>query len=89
LNDEAYSNEVASKLSETVANLAAITGKINRGEGTLGALVNDRTLYDGAEDVFAGVNDSKFARWMLRHYQKKGIEAPPPPQASPVPSPSP
>jgi phospholipid/cholesterol/gamma-HCH transport system substrate-binding protein len=87
LNDEAYSNQVASKLEESVANIAAITGKINRGEGTLGALVNDRTLYDGAEDVMAGVNDSKFARWMLRHYQKKGIEAPPPPAPSPSPSP--
>jgi len=42
-------------------------------------LVNDRTLYDSAEDVITGVNDSKFARWMLRHYQKQGIEAPPPP----------
>jgi len=45
------------------------------------------SLYDGAEDVMAGVNDSKFARWMLRHYQKKGIEAPPPPAPSPSPSP--
>jgi phospholipid/cholesterol/gamma-HCH transport system substrate-binding protein len=89
LNDEEYSNRLAAKLEETVGNLAAITGKINRGEGTLGALVNDRTLYDGAEDVLAGVNDSKFARWMLRHYQKKGIEAPPPPAPSPSPAPSP
>jgi len=89
LNDEEYSNQVASKLRDTVANLADITGKINRGEGSLGALVNDRTLYDGAEDVIAGVNDSKFARWMLRHYQKKGIEAPPPPAPSALPAPSP
>ncbi len=52
-----------------------ITEKINRGEGTLGALVNNSVLYDGAEEVVAGVNDSKFARWLLRHYQKKGIKA--------------
>ena len=80
LNDPAYSDAIASKLQETVTNLAEITRKINEGSGTLGALVNNRTLYDSAEDVFAGVNDSKFARWMLRHYQKKGIEAPPPPE---------
>jgi len=61
-------------LEVLLANLAEISGKINRGEGTLGALVNDRTLYDGAEEVTAGVNDSKFARWLLRHYQKKGIK---------------
>ena len=31
-------------------------------------------LHDGLEDFTAGVNDSKFARWLMRHYQKKGIE---------------
>jgi phospholipid/cholesterol/gamma-HCH transport system substrate-binding protein len=62
-------------LCETLANLSDVTGKINRGEGTLGALVNERTLHDGAEDVVAGVNDSRFARWLLRRYRKRGIEA--------------
>jgi phospholipid/cholesterol/gamma-HCH transport system substrate-binding protein len=74
VDDSPYSAEVAENIRVTMANLAAITKKINEGKGTLGALVNERTLYDGAEDVFAGVNDSKFGRWMLRHYQKKGIE---------------
>jgi hypothetical protein len=81
LNDEAYSNQLAGGLHSVVTDLAAIVKKINEGKGTLGALVNDRTLYDSAEDVIAGVNDSKFARWMLRHYQKQGIEAPPRPPA--------
>jgi phospholipid/cholesterol/gamma-HCH transport system substrate-binding protein len=81
LNDEAYSNQLAGSLQDAVTNLSAIAKKVNEGKGTLGALVNDRTLYDSAEDVVAGVNDSKFARWMLRHYQKQGIEAPPPPPA--------
>jgi phospholipid/cholesterol/gamma-HCH transport system substrate-binding protein len=84
VNDTAYSNEVAEHIRAAAANLSAITKKINEGKGSLGLLVNERTLYDGAEEVFAGVNDSKFASWMLRHYQKKGIEAP-----SPSPSPSP
>jgi phospholipid/cholesterol/gamma-HCH transport system substrate-binding protein len=87
--DNAYSNEVAENLRATAANLSAITKKVNEGQGTLGALVNDRTLYDGTEDVFTGVNDSKFARWMLRHYQKKGIEAPPKPPPQPAPQPTP
>lgn len=78
LNDEEYSNRIAGELESTVANLASITKKVDTGQGTFGALVNDRVLYDSAEDVIAGVNDSKFARWMLRHYQKKGVEAPPP-----------
>ena len=79
LNDRDYSDRLAGNLEDALSSAAAITKKINEGKGTLGALVNDRTLYDSAEDVITGVNDSKFARWMLRHYQKQGIEAPPPP----------
>jgi len=73
--DPEASAAMAADLQATLANLADITGKINRGEGTLGALINDRTVYDGLEEVIAGTNDSKFARWLLRHYQKKGIQA--------------
>jgi phospholipid/cholesterol/gamma-HCH transport system substrate-binding protein len=83
LNDDAYGNQLAARFQETVDHLASITKKIDSGQGTLGALITDRTLYDSAEDVIAGVNDSKFARWMMRHYQKKGIEAPPPPAEPP------
>lgn len=75
MQDPEYSAKVADDLEATLSNVAAITDKINRGEGTLGALVNERTLYDGAEDVIAGVDDSKFARWLTRHYRKKGIKA--------------
>jgi len=74
LEETSYEGDLAQDLGSALANLAEITGKINRGEGTLGALVNERVLHDGAEEVIAGVNDSKFARWVLRHYQKRGIE---------------
>jgi phospholipid/cholesterol/gamma-HCH transport system substrate-binding protein len=75
VNDPVYGEAVAGDLGQTLQSLAEITDKINRGEGTLGALLSDRTLYDSAEEIVAGVNDSKFARWLLRHYRKKGIKA--------------
>lgn len=74
LYDDEYSEGLATDLKGALRNLEQITAKINTGEGTLGALVNDRTLHDGMEEVVAGVGDSKFARWLLRHYQKKGIK---------------
>lgn len=74
LNDPAYSNALADDLGSTLHNLAEITRKIDQGEGTLGALVNERVLHDGLEDIAAGTNDSKFARWLMRHYRKKGIK---------------
>jgi phospholipid/cholesterol/gamma-HCH transport system substrate-binding protein len=75
LNDPEYSAALADDLGTTLRTTAEIADKINRGEGSLGALVNERALYDGAEDVVSGVNDSKFARWLTRHYRKKGIKA--------------
>ena len=75
LNDPEYSEALAVDLRRTLGNLAEISEKINSGEGTLGALVNERVLHDGAEEVIAGVGDSKFARWLTRHYRKKGIKA--------------
>jgi len=75
VNDEEYGEALATDLKSVVANLAEITDKINRGHGTVGALVNDRTVYTGMEQVVAGVNDSKFSRWLMRRYQKKGIKA--------------
>jgi len=75
LNDREYSEKAATDLDRILGNLAEISDKINSGQGTLGALINERTIHEGMEDVIAGVNDSKFARWLLRHYQKKGIKA--------------
>jgi len=75
VSDREWGDRVAANLGETARNLAEITASVRRGEGTLGKLVTDATLYDGAAEVIAGVNDSSFARWLLRHYQKKGIEA--------------
>lgn len=64
----------AADLRRLVANLAEISDKINRGEGTLGALVNERTVYEGLQDIVTGANSSTFGRWLLRRYQKSGIE---------------
>jgi phospholipid/cholesterol/gamma-HCH transport system substrate-binding protein len=75
VDDPEFSKQLADDLARTLNDLASIAGKIDRGEGTLGALINERGVYEGAEEVLAGVNDSKFARWLLRHYRKKGIQA--------------
>ena len=40
----------------------------------MGRLVSDPTLYDEATTVVSGVDDSKFARWLLRHSRQKGVE---------------
>lgn len=74
VHDTEWSEGVARDLRDTLRHTAAIARKIDEGEGTLGALVNERLLHDGMEQVVAGVDDSKFARWLIKHYRKKGIK---------------
>jgi phospholipid/cholesterol/gamma-HCH transport system substrate-binding protein len=50
--------ENTARLNDTMTNLQDITGKINRGEGTLGKLVNDPKLHD---ELLATVEQIKVA----------------------------
>jgi len=49
-------SENSEKLSQTITNLDDVTGKLSRGEGTLGRLINDPQLGD---DLLAAVQDIK------------------------------
>ena len=55
-------------------NLESITRKIDKGQGTVGALINDDEVYQGLRDVIAGVQKSRLGKGMIHHYQKKGAE---------------
>lgn len=72
LSDEELASRVAGNLDETMANLAAITRKINEGQGTLGLLVNDPSLHDDVQETLTGVRESRIASWLIRHYHRKG-----------------
>lgn len=45
------------KLSETISNLNSITAKIDRGEGSLAMLLNDKTLYNDASEATRSLKD--------------------------------
>ena len=40
---------------ETASNLSSISGKINQGKGSIGALINDKTVYNEASKA-AGIH---------------------------------
>jgi phospholipid/cholesterol/gamma-HCH transport system substrate-binding protein len=75
LHDSEYADRVLGDLEATLRNVASITGKIDRGEGSVGAFVNDPAVYDGLRDVVSGLQDSRFLKWMVRRYGRKGAEA--------------
>lgn len=64
INDTLYNFNVASR------NLASITGKINNGKGTLGALVNDDSLYQSIKTLFGKANRNRLIRSVIRYTLK-------------------
>lgn len=48
--------EASQKLNSTMANLDNITEKLDRGEGTIGRLLNDEETVDGINEAIDGIN---------------------------------
>jgi len=74
LHDEAFSADFRRHLSGLATHLDSVSEKLDRGDGALGKLVNDPALYDAANDIIVGVNDSKLLKWLIRNRQKSGIK---------------
>lgn len=75
LNDQEYSEKMARDLETISASLASIMEKIDKGQGTVGGLINDPTVLQGIQDIIGGIRKSKTAKFLLRHYGKKGAKA--------------
>jgi phospholipid/cholesterol/gamma-HCH transport system substrate-binding protein len=52
------SQEALDNVTVATANLGSITGKINQGQGTIGALVNDKKIYTQLDQTTAGLRDT-------------------------------
>lgn len=68
------------KLDATLSNAASITEKIDKGQGTLGALVNDRSLYEDLRELLGHRDRGKNARRIFIE-AANGEDAPPAPPA--------
>jgi phospholipid/cholesterol/gamma-HCH transport system substrate-binding protein len=53
MEDRQYAQEVMGNLKQSSSDLEQIMHKINSGQGTLGKLVNDPTLYDSAQTLLS------------------------------------
>jgi len=57
-------------LADAAADLKRISGKLARGEGTLGALLDDPTLYEDLSALLRGAERS----WILRTVIRSGLD---------------
>jgi phospholipid/cholesterol/gamma-HCH transport system substrate-binding protein len=52
------SQEALNNVTVATANLSSISGKINQGQGTVGALVNDKKIYTELDQTTVGLRDT-------------------------------
>jgi phospholipid/cholesterol/gamma-HCH transport system substrate-binding protein len=74
LHDKAFAADFQRHLDSFAMHLDSISQKLDHGDGSIGKLINDPALYDAANDIVVGVDESKLLRWLVRDRQKKGIE---------------
>lgn len=70
--DEKFGEEVAQNLLSISESIDSILKKIDKGEGSVGALVNDREVYDTIALAAKGIQKSGVVKWYL---EKKAREA--------------
>ncbi len=75
LMDEQYGERLAANLLSMSDSMASILKKIDKGEGTVGALVNDRSVYDSLAAVAEGIKKSSLVNWYLKHKAEKAARA--------------
>lgn len=66
----ARANDSTKTLNESMNHLNSVMSKIDRGDGTIGALVNDPALYDDIRALLGGANRNR----VLKYFIKKSVE---------------
>ncbi len=62
------------QIKTSINNLNHILAKIDNGTGTIGALINDPTLYDDIKALFGGINRNRIIRNLVRQTIKNSKE---------------
>ncbi|HKF42410.1 MAG TPA: MlaD family protein [Thermoanaerobaculia bacterium] len=74
LKDERFGKEFTSHLNGFAKSLDSIGQKLDNGTGTAGKLINDPAIFDAANHVVVGIDESWMLRWLIRDRQKSGIK---------------
>ena len=74
LHDPEFGHAFTTNLRHLSEHLDSISRKLDEGEGTAGKLINDPSLFDAANHLAVGVNESAILRWLLKDRQKAGIK---------------
>lgn len=68
---------VMADLEQTSKNLKLVSSRLAQGEGTLGALIDDPTLYEDLSSLLRGANRSRILRSLIQSTRQSGASAEP------------
>lgn len=74
LHDREFGKAFTGNLRNLSEHLDSISRKLDDGQGTAGKLINDPSLFDSANRLAVGVNESAILRWLIKDRQKSGIQ---------------
>lgn len=60
------SRVLLSDLGQAAADIKMLTGKISKGEGSLGAIINDPTIYEDLKEILGNVKRNRILRELVR-----------------------
>lgn len=63
------------KLNRSISSLESILRKVDQGEGTLGALINDPTVYEDIKTIMGGAKRSTVLKYFVNEFKDDGEKA--------------
>lgn len=72
LTEDLKKNHTGDKLGKSITHLEAILGKVDRGEGTLGGLINDPTVYEDIKTMTGGAKRSAILQYFMKQFMEGG-----------------
>ncbi len=69
---ESLRGDSGAKLNRSLGHVESILGKIDRGEGTLGGLINDPTVYEDLKSIMGGAKRSSILQYFMRQFKDSG-----------------
>jgi len=74
LRDDKFGKEFTRNLLQFSERINSISRKLDDGTGTAGKLINDPAIFDAANHLVVGVDQSAILRWLIKDRQKSGIK---------------
>lgn len=73
---EVTKGESGNKLNRAMGHLESILKKVDNGDGTLGALMNDPTVYEDIKTILGGAKRSSILKYFVGQFKDSGQEEP-------------